>query len=128
MPWVSRGRSWTAGTPGPTRPRTWSGSCGGLTDRLKQLQAAHPGLVSDCRAFGGAARLVLTGDHAPALRRLCLSADPRIGLIVASTGMAPDVINIHPPLVITERELDVMTEVLDRALTLLGESLAGGSA
>lgn len=84
--------------------------------------------MSDCRAFGGAARLVLTGDHAPALRRLCLSADPRIGLIVASTGMAPDVINIHPPLVITERELDVMTEVLDRALTLLGESLAGGSA
>ncbi|GAA2620445.1 aminotransferase class III-fold pyridoxal phosphate-dependent enzyme [Streptomyces tubercidicus] len=100
----------------------------GLTDRLKQLQAAHPGLVSDCRAFGGAARLVLTGDHAPALRRLCLSADPRIGLIVASTGMAPDVINIHPPLVITERELDVMAEVLDRALTLLGESLAGGGA
>ncbi|WP_411139198.1 hypothetical protein [Streptomyces sp. C10] len=100
---------------------------GGLTGRLKQLQAAHPGLVSDCHAFGGAARLVLTGDHAPALRRLCLSAGPRVGLVVASTGIAPDVINIHPPLVIAERDLDVMTEVLDRALTLLGKSPEGSS-
>ncbi|MFE9018922.1 aminotransferase class III-fold pyridoxal phosphate-dependent enzyme [Streptomyces sp. NPDC007808] len=98
-----------------------------LTDRLKRLQADHPALVRDCQAFGGAARLVLTGDHAPALRRLCLSADPRVGLIVASTGMAPDVINIHPPLVVAERDLDVMTEVLDRALSLLGGSAEGGS-
>lgn len=103
------------------------GLAGRLTDRLKRLRADHPDLVRDCQAFGGAARLVLTGDHAPELRRLCLSADPRVGLIVASTGMAPDVINIHPPLVIEERDLDVMTEVLDRALTLLARGTEGGS-
>ncbi|MFC7930725.1 aminotransferase class III-fold pyridoxal phosphate-dependent enzyme [Streptomyces cinereoruber] len=94
-----------------------------MTTRLEKLRAAHPDLVSGCRAFGGAARLVLTGDHAPALRRLCLTADPDTGLVVASTGMAPDVINIHPPLVVDDRDLDVMTDVLDRALGLLRETL-----
>ncbi|WP_328485578.1 aminotransferase class III-fold pyridoxal phosphate-dependent enzyme [Streptomyces zaomyceticus] len=93
-----------------------------LTSRLKQLQTAHPDLVSGHQAFGAAARLVLTGDHAPELRSLCLTADPDVGLVVASTGMAPDVINIHPPLVVEERDLDVMTAVLDRALGLLRES------
>lgn len=65
---------------------------------------------------------MLTGDHAAGLRHLCLTADPRIGLIVASTGMAPDVINIHPPLVVTDQDLDTMTEVLDRALHILART------
>ncbi|MEU7601878.1 aminotransferase class III-fold pyridoxal phosphate-dependent enzyme [Streptomyces sp. NPDC040724] len=90
-----------------------------MTARLEQLKAAHPALIREVGAFGGAARIVLTGNHAPELRRLCLTVDPRVGLIVASTGMAPHVINIHPPLVIGDEELDVMTEVLDLALTAL---------
>ncbi|MCX5008314.1 aminotransferase class III-fold pyridoxal phosphate-dependent enzyme [Streptomyces sp. NBC_00638] len=94
-----------------------------MTTRLAQLQSSHPDLVDGHRAFGGTARLVLTGDHAPLLRRLCLTADPGLGLIVASTGMAPDVINIHPPLVIGANDLDAMTEVLDRSLTLLAKTL-----
>ncbi|WP_406153535.1 aminotransferase class III-fold pyridoxal phosphate-dependent enzyme [Streptomyces sp. NBC_01023] len=93
-----------------------------LAQRLGQLRSAHPGLVRDHAVFGGAARLVLTGDHAAGLRHLCLTADPRIGLIVASTGMAPDVINIHPPLVVTDQDLDTMTEVLDRALHILART------
>lgn len=90
-----------------------------IEHRVDQLQTAHPGLIRGHAVFGGAARLVLVGNHAADLRRLCLTADPGIGLVVASTGMAPDVINIHPPLVITDEDLDVMADVLDRSLRLL---------
>ncbi|MEU8479364.1 aminotransferase class III-fold pyridoxal phosphate-dependent enzyme [Streptomyces hygroscopicus] len=93
-----------------------------MAGRLEQLRAAHPALVRRTATFGGAARLVLNGDHAPLLRRICLSADPRVGLVVASTGMASDVINIHPPLVIGEEDLDTMTEVLDVALRQLART------
>ncbi|NEB74288.1 aminotransferase class III-fold pyridoxal phosphate-dependent enzyme [Streptomyces sp. SID14478] len=92
---------------------------GKIRKRLDQLRLQHPQFVHSVQAFGGAARLVLTGDHAPALRRLCLTASHQAGLIVASTGMAPNVINIHPPLVIEDSDLDVMTDILDLALQQL---------
>ncbi|MFI6011959.1 aminotransferase class III-fold pyridoxal phosphate-dependent enzyme [Streptomyces sp. NPDC051243] len=88
----------------------------GMRKRLAYLAEAHPVLVSRTDATGGTARIVLTGPHAPRLRQLCGTVHPRLGLLVASTGMAPDVINIHPPLVITPEELDAMNEVLDLAL------------
>ncbi|MFI5496833.1 aminotransferase class III-fold pyridoxal phosphate-dependent enzyme [Actinoplanes sp. NPDC051859] len=89
--------------------------------RLRRLRVGHPDLVRDVTTFGGAARIVLTGDHAARLRGLCLTADPQVGLVVAATGMSPDVINIHPPLVISDADLDVMTDVLDTSLRRLSE-------
>ncbi|MGK4585458.1 aminotransferase class III-fold pyridoxal phosphate-dependent enzyme [Kitasatospora sp. HPMI-4] len=96
----------------------------GMAERLAGLRERHPDLVTETAAFGGAARLVLSGDDAPRLRQLCLGVDAELGLIVASTGMAPNVINIHPPLVIGEAELDAMASVLDQALTALAKEAA----
>ncbi|MEU7058746.1 aminotransferase class III-fold pyridoxal phosphate-dependent enzyme [Streptomyces sp. NPDC046197] len=91
----------------------------GLRTRLTGLAADHPAVIDRVDATGGTARIVLSGPHAPRLRQLCATAHPDLGLLVAATGMAPDVINIHPPLVITPDELDRMTEVLDLALGVL---------
>lgn len=96
-----------------------------MAHRLDTLRRRHPELILGTDAFGGTARIVLTGPHAPELRRLCLTAHESLGLIVASTGMAPDVINIHPPLVITPADLDVMIEVLEAALTALTPTVGG---
>ncbi|MFF2773857.1 aminotransferase class III-fold pyridoxal phosphate-dependent enzyme [Streptomyces sp. NPDC058052] len=94
---------------------------GGMAERLTALAEAHPGLVDRVDATGGTARIVLRGAHAPRLRQLCATVHPDLGLLVASTGMAPDVINIHPPLVITPDDLDRMAEVLDLAFRALAE-------
>ena len=87
-----------------------------LGSRLASLEQRHPGLIHGYQVFGGAARLQLSAGFAAELRQLCLTAHPDIALIVASTGMADDVINIHPPLVIEDADLDIMADVLDRAL------------
>ncbi|GAA2234128.1 MULTISPECIES: aminotransferase class III-fold pyridoxal phosphate-dependent enzyme [Kitasatospora] len=84
--------------------------------RLRELAARHPALVRRVDAMGGTARIVLTGPHAARLRHHCRSVHPDVGVLVATTGMAPDVINLHPPLVIGPSDLDVLAEVLDLAL------------
>lgn len=90
----------------------------GLRDRLRELAAAYPDFITAVDAMGGTARIVLRGPLANQVRAACLTAHP-CGLLVASTGMAPDVINIHPPLVIGTAELDLMAEILDRAFGAL---------
>ena len=87
-----------------------------LDARLRTLADRHPGLVRRVDAMGGTARIVLTGPHAARLRHHCRHAHPDVGVLVATTGMAPDVINLHPPLVIGEPDLDILAEVLDLAL------------
>ena len=93
----------------------------GMKSRLHQLADAHPGLIDHIEAVGGAARIALTGDHATRLRELSTWAHPDYGLLVASTGMARDVINIHPPLVAGTAELDLLAEILDLALQALAK-------
>ncbi|MEU6073681.1 aminotransferase class III-fold pyridoxal phosphate-dependent enzyme [Micromonospora sp. NPDC047074] len=88
-----------------------------MLDRLNAVRERHPDTVRGVAAFGAAARVELAGVTAPEVRQLCLTVHPKAALIVAATGMAPDVLNIHPPLVISDDDLDVMVEVLDAALT-----------
>jgi 4-aminobutyrate aminotransferase-like enzyme len=45
--------------------------------------------------------------------------DGSAGLLLASTGMAPSTVILHPPLVITPEEVDVMVGLLDAALSRL---------
>jgi 4-aminobutyrate aminotransferase-like enzyme len=87
-----------------------------LRQRLSAVATRHPSLVHGVDAMGGTARIVLNGPRAGRLRHLFRSAHPEAGVLVATTGMAPDVINVHPPLVIGESELDVFAEVFDTAL------------
>ncbi|AEV87109.1 class III aminotransferase [Actinoplanes sp. SE50] len=90
-----------------------------MRGRLEELAKRHPWAIDQVDALGATARIVLTGPHAADLRRLCGTVHPQHGLLVASTGMAPDVINIHPPLVFGAAELDLMAEILDLALDAL---------
>ncbi|MGW5281674.1 aminotransferase class III-fold pyridoxal phosphate-dependent enzyme [Streptomyces collinus] len=87
-----------------------------MRERLAAVAARHPDLVTSVDAMGGTARVVLSGPQAGRLRHLFRSAHPEAGVLVATTGMAPDVINLHPPLVIGEPELDLFAEVFDTAL------------
>ncbi|MEU9050252.1 aminotransferase class III-fold pyridoxal phosphate-dependent enzyme [Streptomyces sp. NPDC048384] len=88
-----------------------------LRERLSAVATRHPALVHSVDAMGGTARIVLNGPHAGRLRHLFRTAHPEAGVLVATTGMAPDVINVHPPLVVQHSELDVFAEVFDTALT-----------
>ncbi|MFK0262666.1 aminotransferase class III-fold pyridoxal phosphate-dependent enzyme [Streptomyces angustmyceticus] len=99
-----------------------------MRERLAELAERRPSVIDRVDATGGTARIVLSGPHAPRLRQLCTTVHPELGVLVASTGMAPDVINIHPPLVITGAELDGLAEVLDLALGALTAELSATAA
>ncbi|MEU9126690.1 aminotransferase class III-fold pyridoxal phosphate-dependent enzyme [Kitasatospora sp. NPDC048540] len=100
----------------------------GMHGRLVELARRWTSVVDRVDATGGTARIVLSGPYAPRLRQLCTTVHPDLGVLVASTGMAPDVINIHPPLVITDGELDQLAEVLDLALRVLTEETEAAAA
>lgn len=87
-----------------------------MRSRLASVAARHPELVDRVDAMGGTARIVLRGPHAARMRQLFRSAHPAAGVLVATTGMADNVINVHPPLVVKETELDVFAEVFETAL------------
>ncbi|MFG2428704.1 aminotransferase class III-fold pyridoxal phosphate-dependent enzyme [Streptomyces sp. NPDC048590] len=91
-----------------------------MRERLTAVASRHPSLVQRVDAMGGTARIVLAGPHAGRLRHLFRTAHPRAGALVATTGMADDVVNVHPPLVIGEADLDVFAEIFDTALEELG--------
>ncbi|WP_433386930.1 aminotransferase class III-fold pyridoxal phosphate-dependent enzyme [Micromonospora sp. KLBMP9576] len=99
-----------------------------MRSRLAELAGRYGELVARVDALGATARIVLTGPYAAQLRSLCTTVHPRHGLLVATTGMAADVINIHPPLVVNETELDLMAEVLDLALEALRTEVAAPGA
>ncbi|WP_328385733.1 aminotransferase class III-fold pyridoxal phosphate-dependent enzyme [Streptomyces sp. NBC_00400] len=98
----------------------------GLRTRLRQLADRHPRLISRTDAMGATARIVMSGHHAARIRELGAHVHPDCGLLVASTGMAPDVLNIHPPLVTGEAELDLLAEILDLAFGALDRETADG--
>lgn len=91
----------------------------GLSGVLEDAAARHGEVVEEVGVMGAAARLVLRRPEADRLRALLRSVDPDAGVLVATTGMAPDVINLHPPLVTGADELAVLGRVLGRALTAL---------
>ncbi|MFS0696663.1 aminotransferase class III-fold pyridoxal phosphate-dependent enzyme [Streptomyces nitrosporeus] len=89
---------------------------GAMASRLAGAASRYPELVREVGAMGGTARIVLAGPHAGRMRHLFRSVHPDTGVLVATTGMAPDVINVHPPLVVSESELDVFAEVFELSL------------
>ena len=78
--------------------------------------------VTRVDATGWVVRAVLDGPLAPRVREHALTAgraDPVggwHGVLVASTGLAPDVVALHPPYVATPAELDAAVTLLVRAL------------
>ena len=86
-------------------------------------------LVRQVEGVGMLARVRLAGPHALALRARAAGPGPDEGLLLASTGMAPDTVILHPPLTSTPAELDAMSGLLARALTALAADLpAAGPA
>lgn len=90
-------------------------------------------LVKGASVLGATGRLVLQGPIAPVLRRVAATiardapVDGIHGLLVASTGMAPNVLCIHPPLVTTREEVGIIGELLSRAFAAV-EGAAEGKA
>jgi hypothetical protein len=88
-------------------------------------------LVSGFSVHGAAARISLRSPHAAVVRAAALSAggaggvEGFHGLLLASTGMAPDTINVHPPFVISASELEIFEELLMRTFARAEEAIRG---
>ncbi len=107
---------------------------GGLERALTTLLArvsAKSDLVSGFSVHGATARLGLRSPQAAAVRAAALSAggDAGVagvhGVLLASTGMAPDTINLHPPFVTSSSEMEVLEELLTRTFTQVEAALRG---
>jgi len=90
-----------------------------LSGLAQEVAAAVPNLVTSTLVRGGVARFVLRRPvawevRAAALRAGGSEASPRV--LLASTGMAPDVVAVHPPLTIGADDLHAIQEGLIRAL------------
>lgn len=92
---------------------------------LEHLQAAHPATIADVAVMGAAARIRLHGNLAGRLRTLARDAGPT-GALLAATGMAPDVINLHPPLIMGPAQFAEMRQILDVAFSALDEECPPG--
>jgi 4-aminobutyrate aminotransferase-like enzyme len=90
---------------------------------LEYLRAAHPATIADIAVLGAAARIRLNGSLAGRLRTLARDAGP-VGALLAATGMAPDVINIHPPLIMRQDQFAEMRQLLDLAFGALDDEHA----
>jgi len=88
-----------------------------LRDALRALAAAHE-IVESVTVRGATARLLLRRPLAGAVRAAARRIGHRgyHGLLVASTGMADNVICIHPPLIIDEPDVRAAGVMLGRAL------------
>ncbi|MCX4542425.1 aminotransferase class III-fold pyridoxal phosphate-dependent enzyme [Streptomyces sp. NBC_01565] len=88
-----------------------------LTSMAEALAADHP-VIAAVQVVGAVARLELSGPYAPQLRAIATdrAATGKPGLLLASTGMAKDVLALHPPLITTEAELALIHEGLDEVL------------
>ncbi len=64
-------------------------------------------------AIGGLGRIVLKNALASDIRAKAMQN----GLMLAATGMAPDVINIHPPLTMTHNQIQECTHLLEKTFT-----------
>ncbi len=102
----------------------WSTRVAGLETSMREIVSAAaeaaPAIVESTHAQGGVARLLLRAPVAWEVRLAALHArDTETGVLLASTGMAPDVIALHPPLTINAEDLAVIRDGLIRALLSL---------
>ncbi|WP_019633416.1 aminotransferase class III-fold pyridoxal phosphate-dependent enzyme [Actinomadura atramentaria] len=75
--------------------------------------------VADVVVAGAVARVELTGPHAARVRALAAGPGRPRGLLLASTGMAPATVILHPPLTTTAEEVRSMAGLLADALNEL---------
>lgn len=95
-----------------------------LCELASEVAEAAPAVVQSTEAHGGVARLLLRAPIAWDIRTAALEPargadNDSLGVLLASTGMAPDVIVIHPPLTIEAEDLAVVRDGLIRALRSL---------
>lgn len=89
----------------------------GLRTILDNVRASS-GLVFSVDVRGGVGRIRLSRPIASQIRRIAREIGYRTpilgyhGLLVASTGMAPDVISLHPPLNLAPEELPAIEQLL----------------
>lgn len=80
-------------------------------------------LVKAVSVVGALARVELSEPVAMQVRAAATSDTGRPGLLLASTGMAPHVLALHPPLTATPDELAEMTQLLSAALENVAHDL-----
>jgi 4-aminobutyrate aminotransferase-like enzyme len=80
-------------------------------------------LVKRHSVVGALARVELRAPVAIAVRAAATAPADRPGLLLASTGMAPHVVALHPPLTATAAELTEMVELLTATLEELTDEL-----
>lgn len=80
------------------------------------LQKYH--IIDSVAVRGGIGKIVLKKPVAARIRQLALHLDPKItgynGIIIASTGIAQNVIALHPPFLISDDEIHIMGELLNQ--------------
>jgi len=91
-----------------------------LRDALDAVVSSSP-LARSATVMGGVGRILLTEPVASKIRQNALkvarqdSVDGFHGMLIASTGMAPNVIAVHPPLNISPSLIATMKKLLLRA-------------
>ncbi len=98
-----------------------------LLDVLQELREQHPHTIAEVAVMGATARIRLRGGLAGRLRTLARDGGS-LGALLAATGMAPDVINIHPPLIMRQQQYAEMQQVLDAAFSALDAEYAPGGS
>jgi acetylornithine/succinyldiaminopimelate/putrescine aminotransferase len=94
---------------------------------VQGLVRAFPGLVRSAYAKGAVARVVFERPIAARVRQAALQPSSHDahgvrGILVASTGMAPDVVALHPPLTIDQHDLDAVGVILHAAINDAAQS------
>jgi adenosylmethionine-8-amino-7-oxononanoate aminotransferase len=91
-----------------------------LREALEAVVSSSP-LARSATVMGGVGRILLTEPVASKIRQNALkvarqdSVDGFHGMLIASTGMAPNVIAVHPPLNISPSLISTMKKLLLRA-------------
>jgi 4-aminobutyrate aminotransferase-like enzyme len=92
-----------------------------LDTSLRSLSSRD--VVLDTNTVGGVGRVRLRGPYASRARALATDPAADYGLLLASTGMAPDILTLHPPLTTSTENIQLMTALLDNALGRLEDIL-----
>jgi 4-aminobutyrate aminotransferase-like enzyme len=101
------------------------GTISRLTTALEDAMraAARHEIVAETTVVGGLARLRFAGPYASSVREAATRCDAGHGLLVASTGMAPTVVSLHPPLTTGATDIRLMGELLDNAVSRVEQAL-----